>query len=38
MGDPVGVLQSGEAVKVLATERVPGTEGRDLWWAEVTAK
>jgi hypothetical protein len=38
MGDPVGVLQSGATVKVASTERVPGTENRELWWAEVTAR
>ncbi|MBI4380075.1 MAG: hypothetical protein HY574_02605 [candidate division NC10 bacterium] len=38
MGDPVGVLQSGEMVKVTKLERVPGTENRELWWAEVAPK
>jgi hypothetical protein len=35
-GDVNGVLSAGRSVKVLRTQKVPGTGGRDLWWAEVT--
>lgn len=35
-GDVVGVLEAGHAAKVIRTQRVPGKNSMDLWWAEVT--
>ncbi len=34
-GEIVGVLKAGEAVKVVQIEHIPGTDMRELWWAEV---
>lgn len=36
LGQPVGVLKAGSSVTIVATESVPGTGERTLWWAEVT--
>lgn len=36
LGEVLGVLQSGDDVKVIRTESIPGTESRKLWWAEVS--
>ena len=38
MGDVLGVLQAGKAVTVRRTQSVPGTENRELWWAEVVSR
>jgi len=35
MGEAAGVLQTGTPVIVIRTASVPGTENRELWWAEV---